>query len=63
MVTFEQYKAAADRIRKGRELVGDVMICAAWEARPVPAPKPVRSVWDLPIAERMFLADSKQFGW
>lgn len=57
-ITFQTYKAAADRIRKGRELPGDVEVCDAYDAQQTPG-KRIANVLDLPMARGMYNADRR----
>jgi hypothetical protein len=62
MVTFEQYKAAADRIRTGRERAGDSAVCDAWDKQPVPKQDTTRGArgwWDRPVARACWEGDAK----
>lgn len=61
-ISAQSYKNAADRVRTGRARPGDEAVCDAWDAQWAARPRgPVtRSIWDLPIARRMWRADARQ---
>lgn len=57
-ISSDQYKAAADRIRRGCSRLGDRAICNAYDAQQVlPGPARARRWWDLPVAQRCWSAD------
>lgn len=57
-ISFPQYKAAADRIRRGKSRLGDEAICNAYDAQQnLPPAARARAWWDLPVAARCWSAD------
>lgn len=59
-VTFEQYKAAAGRIRRGTARLGDAALCDRYDAQQLAKPAIIyQRITDLPMAEGMFRADCK----
>lgn len=56
-VSFEAYKAAADRIRRGEGRMGDDAICDRYDAQHR-NPVVVKSIFDLPMAAGMWRADA-----
>lgn len=61
MITMAQYKAAADRIRTSREVMGDSMVCDAYDAQVNARPsKQLRSWYDSPVADACWMADARQ---
>lgn len=59
-ISLQQYKAAADRIRRGASRLGDEAICNAWDAQQLLAPRAtVRNWWDTPVAARCWATDGR----
>ncbi len=56
---FLEYKAAADRIRRGEAIDGDEAICDAYD-RDQRAPVKVRSWYDLPAAANAWRSDARR---
>lgn len=58
-ISPQQYKAAADRIRRGAARLGDEAICNAWDAQHVLGSRATaRDWWDTPVAARCWAQDS-----
>lgn len=61
MISLSTLRAAADRQRRGDIRAMDAAICDAPASyTESPAPVPVASVYDLPIAKRMWRADGRR---
>jgi hypothetical protein len=59
-VTFEQYKAAADRIRRGQARMGDEAICDRYDAQELAKPALIyHKHYELPIMVGMWDAEKK----
>lgn len=60
-VSFEQYKAAADRIRRGTPRLGDEALCDRYDAQQVAVVRHT-SLFELEVTRRCWRADAKDTG-
>lgn len=51
-ITWDQYKAAADRLAVGARRLGDEALMAAYDAQELPMAARARDWWELPAPQR-----------